>query len=293
MRIIANTAALLLAVAAGLPALADEGASAPDQDARVAELKRQIAALNWIEGPKRVELFNNSALELPAGYKFLNPVDTAKLESLTQNLGGGTQYFLAPDDLRWEAYFSYSDDGYVKDEEKIDADAILDNIKQNTAAANEERRKRGWHEMAVTGWQTAPHYDTQTRQLEWAINGKDVADNEAVVNFNTRILGRGGVTSVVLLTDPQGLDAAIGEFKQTVSGFSYLPGQKYAEYKPGDKIAKYGLAALITGGAAAIAVKTGFWKVLVTGLVAGWKFIAAGAVALFGGLSRLFKRKNS
>jgi uncharacterized membrane-anchored protein len=78
-----------------------------------------------------------------------------------------------------------------------------------------------------------------------------------------------------------------------LGGFSYLPGQRYAEYKPGDKVAKYGLAALITGGAAAIAVKTGFWKVIVSGLVAGWKFIVAGAVALWGAISRLFKRKNS
>jgi hypothetical protein len=48
---------------------------------------------------------------------------------------------------------------------------------------------------------------------------------------------------------------------------------------------------LVTGGAAAIAVKTGLWKVIVGALAAGWKFIAAGAVALFGAISRRFKRK--
>ncbi len=169
----------------------------------------------------------------------------------------------------------------------------MNHIKQGTEAANEERKKRGWDEMAVAGWQTPPHYDTATKQLEWAIAGKDLANNQVVVNFNTRILGRGGVMSVLLIANPNDLDASIGELKSMLGNFSYLPGQRYAEYKPGDKIAKYGLAALITGGAAASAVKTGFWKVILTGLVAGWKFIAAGAVAVFGAVSRFFKKKNT
>jgi uncharacterized membrane-anchored protein len=98
--------------------------------------------------------------------------------------------------------------------------------------------------------------------------------------------------SAVLVSSPDNLDGAIADFKSTLTGFEYSPGKRYAEYKPGDKIAKYGLAALITGGAAAIAVKTGLWKVILGGLVAGWKFIAAAAVAIFGGLARRFKRKT-
>ena len=145
--------------------------------------------------------------------------------------------------------------------------------------------------MEVLGWQTPPHYDTQTNRLEWAVTGKDLKSNFEVVNFNTRILGRGGVMSVVLIAVPQDMSAATDEFKSTLAGFSYSAGQRYAEYKPGDKVAKYGLAALVTGGAAAIAVKTGLWKVIVGAAVAGWKFIAAAFVALFGGLAKRFKRK--
>ena len=99
--------------------------------------------------------------------------------------------------------------------------------------------------------------------------------------------------SVVLISDPQDLSAATDEFKSTLAGFSYSAGQRYSEYKPGDKVAKYGLAALVTGGAAAIAVKTGLWKVIVGALAAGWKFIAAAFVALFGGLARRFKSKTT
>ena len=68
--------------------------------------------------------------------------------------------------------------------------------------------------------------------------------------------------------------------------------QTYAAYKPGDKVADYGLAALVTGGAVAVAAKSGLWKVIVGALVAGWKFIVAGVVALFAALGRIFKRKT-
>jgi uncharacterized membrane-anchored protein len=114
---------------------------------------------------------------------------------------------------------------------------------------------------------------------------------QTVVNFNTRILGRGGVMSAVLVTEPDAMTAATTDFKSTLAGFDYTQGQRYAEYKPGDKVAEYGLAALVTGGAAAIAVKTGLWKVILGGLVAGWKFIVAGVVAAMSAARKFFKRK--
>jgi uncharacterized membrane-anchored protein len=277
-------------IAVALPCVAEEQPAPSQEDANTA-FRKQLSELKWIRGPKQVQLFGNSTLEVPAGYVFLNPADTAKLETITHNIGGGTEYFLAPEDLHWGAHFSFKDDGYVKDDEKIDAAALLQNIKDNTAAGNKIRRERGWDEMEVIGWQAPPHYDTQTNRLEWAVSGRDLKSSTEVVNFNTRILGRGGVMSAVLIADPQNLTAATDDFKTTLSGFTYSAGQRYAEYRPGDKVAKYGLAALVTGGAAAIAVKTGLWKVIVGGLVAGWKFVAAAVVALFGGIARRFKRK--
>jgi uncharacterized membrane-anchored protein len=276
----------------GHRSLADEPPAASQDQAR-SEMRQKLQALHWVNGPQLVQLYGNSSLQVPAGYVFLDQAETAKLQALQHNLSDGKEYFFAPKGGDWEVYFRYGDDGYVKDDEKIDAAALLKNIAENTVAGNKTRRERGWDEMQVTGWQTPPHYDTQTNRLEWAIDGKNMRTNEAVVNFNTRILGRGGVMSAVLISSPDGLEQAIADFKSTLAGFEYLPGQRYAEYKPGDKVAKYGLAALITGGAAAIAVKTGLWKVILGGLVAGWKFIAAAAVAVFGAVAKRFKRKTA
>jgi uncharacterized membrane-anchored protein len=270
---------------------ADDAQSAGQESAAQQNYRRQVESLHWVKGPQSVDLFSNATLAVPQRYVFLGTADTDKFERLQHNIGGGKDYFFAPSGGQWEAYFSYSDDGYVKDDEKIDADAILKNISEGTERANETRRQRGWDELEVVGWQTPPHYDPQTHRLEWAVIGRDKRTGSQTVNFNTRILGRGGVTSVVMVSAPEGLDAAITELKADLKGFDYHSGQQYAEYRPGDKVAKYGLAALITGGAAAVAVKTGLWKVMLGALAAGWKFVAAAFVALFGGLRRFFKRK--
>jgi uncharacterized membrane-anchored protein len=66
-----------------------------------------------------------------------------------------------------------------------------------------------------------------------------------------------------------------------MKGFTYVPGQTYGEFKPGDKIAEYGLAALVAGGAGVFAAKTGLFAKL-------WKFILAGLAAIGAFLNKLF-----
>ena len=148
-----------------LTAAAQDQPAAAKEDAATAAFRKQLGELNWVRGPQQVKLFSNSTLDVPEGYVFLNPPDMVKFEAITHNLGGETEYFLAPIDLRWGARFSFKDDGYVKDDEKIDADRLLESIKTNTAEANKVRRERGWNEVEVLGWQAAPHYDTQTNRL--------------------------------------------------------------------------------------------------------------------------------
>jgi uncharacterized membrane-anchored protein len=266
--------------------------AAEEPSAARSEYQQALSKLNWVRGPAKADLFGKASIQVPEGYVFLNPADTAKFMTLNQNLSGEREYLLAPDDLHWFGVFSFSDDGYVKDDEKIDASGILSSIKENTEEANKERRNKGWGQMHITGWKIPPYYDPETKRLEWAIDAND--DNgSAVVNFNTRILGRGGVTSAVLVADPGTLDKAVVEFKQSIKAYDYNAGERYAEYKPGDKVAEYGLAALVGGGAAAVAVKTGLWKTIVAAAVAGWKVIVAAVVGAFAWISKRFKRQDS
>ncbi len=254
------------------------------------QAQKVLKSLSWIEGPTVVDVGVNARFMVPANYVFLNPADTQRILELMQNPSSGKQSYFGPKDMRWFALFEYDETGYVPDDEKIDAVEILDSIRQGTEVANKERAKRGWAPVEVLGWKYQPFYDPATKRLEWAIDGQ--SGNDKVINYNTRILARTGVTSAVLVADPSILQTAVPEFKSAVSGYEFIQGQRYAEFKPGDRMAEFGLAALITGGAAAVATKKGFWAVMAGFIAASWKFIAAAVVGLISGLSSLFKRKS-
>jgi uncharacterized membrane-anchored protein len=249
-----------------------------------------LAELNWIEGPTEVTVLGQAKLKVPEGYVYLDREDTVRFQELMQNISSGNETVLAPMDLGWFALFEFDESGYVKDDEAIDKDAVLKSVRDGTEASNPERRRRGWGEMHVVGWKVEPHYDTTTKRLEWAIIGR--SDDGDTINFNTRLLGRKGVMSVVLVASPEDLDAATVAFKDSLTGFEYLSGQRYADVQEGDKIAEYGLAALIAGGAAAVATKKGFWGVLAGFFAAAWKFIGVALVALGAWFRSLFKKKE-
>lgn len=160
------TGTIALGVSLALLSAAPRAQEQPQPSAEEVEMRRQIAALHWIHGPQHVELYNKSALDVPAGYMFLNSDDTAKLETLTRNIGGGNQYFLAPEDFRWEAFFDYSDDGYVKDDQKIDADAILSGIKRAPPRpTGNGARRAGTNSRSPVG---RPHRTTMRAPNTWS-----------------------------------------------------------------------------------------------------------------------------
>src|SRR5690606_3614639 len=195
-----------------------------------------------------------------------------------------------PTDLGWVAFFSFNEVGYVKDDEKLDPDDILSSIREGTKASNAEREERGWDTMEILGWSFKPQYDEQINALEWAILAQMSRSGGKLINYNTRLLGRRGVMEVVLVTDPQTLDASIANFKELVPGYEFSAGEKYAEFKEGDRVAEYGLAALITGGAAAVAAKKGWLAAIGVFLVKIWKLLLVGVLAVGAGIRKFFRR---
>jgi uncharacterized membrane-anchored protein len=248
----------------------------------------QIRNLGWKVGPSEGKIAGRATIVIPAKYRFLDAADTSKFLTLQRNLPTTDSYTFAPDNLDWFAIFDFDDTGYIKDDEKIDADAVLQSLKEGTAGRNEERKRRGYPVLTLDGWFVPPHYDTGTKRLEWAT--KLSSEGGVSVNYRIRLLGRAGVMSALLVSDPDSLEKDIRVFKAALNDFSFDSGQKYSEYRPGDKIAEYGLTGLIIGGAAAAAAKTGLFKVI-------GKFgvlIFAGAAAMIGGLvKRMFGRRTA
>jgi len=276
----------LLCTFALVAAITAPAVSQQSEDQRIFS---EIKGLNWKLGPSTGKVAGRASLAIPASHGFLAATATSKFLTLMKNLPQTDSYTIAPNDLSWFAVFSFDDTGYVKDDEKIDADAVLQALKDNNARGNEERRRRGFPTLSIEGWFVAPHYDVETKRLEWATRLRSEF-GDVSVNYKIRLLGRAGVMSAVLVSDPDSLDTDIRAFKSVLNGFSFDPGERYAEFRAGDKVAEYGLTGLIIGGAAAAAAKTGIFKILGKFAI----IILAGGAAAIGGIFKwLFRPRTT
>jgi len=257
-----------------------------------AEEENPVAKLAWQLGPGEGTIGDKAKIKIPEGFAFLGSEDTKKYMELLHNIPGDNEYVFAPTDMSWFAIFHFDPVGYVKDNETLDANAVLESVKQGTEQGNEERRKRGWATMSVVGWRFQPQYDKQMKLLEWAILAKEDSTHQDIINYNTRLLGRAGVMEVILVAAPESLDTSVATLKTVLSGYDFVAGQKYAEYKQGDRVAEFGLAALIAGGAAAVAAKKGFFAVIAGFLAAAWKFVVAAAIGVIAWLKSFFGKKD-
>jgi uncharacterized membrane-anchored protein len=261
-----------------------------------AALERESAqgSLHWVEGPTNASLSDIANVDVPSDYLFIDGESTRKFMEAMGNFTSGQEVgLIAPTGLVWFAVFRFSDEGYVKDDDKdkLNADQILSSIRNATESGNRERKRLGRPTMKVVGWQMPPIYNETTHNLEWAVIGE--SEGARVVNYNTRILGRRGVMEVKLVVASDALETHLGSYKELLATFAYQGGERYAEYKPGDKLAKYGLTALVAGGAVAVAAKTGLLAAIILLFKKAWKVVIIALVAVGAVFKRLIHGRSS
>ena len=247
-----------------------------------------LSKIKWTKGPTTASLKDIAEVKVPADYQFADAAETRKLLEMMGNPTSGAEIgMLTPTNESWFVVFEFNKSGYVKDDDKdkLDPDAMLKAIQRGNEAGNKRRKEMKVPPMTITGWQQPPKYNPETHNLEWAIRGE--CEGQPVVNYNTRLLGRKGVMEVVLLVDPEKLTETMPAYQVVLSDYSFKTGEKYAEYRPGDKVAKYGLAALVTGGAAVVAVKSGLLGVLLVFMKKLWVLVVAAVAAVVNFFKRL------
>ncbi|MCP3980535.1 MAG: DUF2167 domain-containing protein [bacterium] len=282
LRVVGALSTLLLALVC-IPTAAQEPQDGTGEDEEFSWLS--IQGVDWHAGPVEGVMGTTAAIGVPDSFVFTDGQGTQMLMQMMQNPTSGAEMgFIAPVDDDWFVVFEFDDVGYVKDDDKddLDPDELLEALRAGQQAGNKIRAERGWDTLELLGWAAPPHYDEQTNNLAWATKIQ-ASDGSIGVNYNTRLLGRNGVMSAVLVVDPERLDEVMPAYRTLITRYGYQDGQRYAEFTQGDKVAKYGLAALVTGGAAALAVKTGLFKKL-------WKPLALGAAALLAALRKMFGR---
>ena len=255
------------------------------------EQESQIDKIQWQQGPSIGDLGKIAEIRIPGGAGFAGAGDMKTIMEAGENIYSGDElgYLLVPyeESKFLEIYFQFDESGYIKDDEKgsLDTIGMLNTMKENNKEGNKERKKRGWKPLYIVDWEIPPHYDENTHNLEWATRLK-TDTGEEIINYNTRLLGRTGVMRVTLVAPPEDLRISIPAFQEIISEFSYKQGYRYAEYRQGDKLAKYGLSALVVGGAAAVAAKSGLLKGL-------WKLIVAAGIGIVAFFKKIFGRKTT
>ncbi len=251
----------------------------------------------------RIDLNHGLAtLDVPPSFRFIGPEGSARLlEQAWGNPPGsaeGVLGMLIPSSASplsregWGVVITFDDDGYVDDKgaESINYDKLLKQMQDAAEAENKERTRKGYPAVHLLGWAEPPSYNAETHKMYWA---KELAftDNEQhTLNYNVRVLGRRGVLVLTAVAGMRQLDAIKADMQQVLGFVDFNPGHRYADYVPGtDKLATYGVAALVAGG---VAAKAGLFKVLLAGLLAAKKLVLAALVALGAAWKKLFSRRR-
>jgi uncharacterized membrane-anchored protein len=194
----------------------------------------------------------------------------------------------------WAVIITYEAEGYVKDKdaEKIDYAELLKQMQKDTREANRLREKEGYSKIELIGWAAPPHYDQAVHKLYWAKQLKFGDASEDTLNYNIRILGRRGVLVLNAVSAMSQLPEIEKNAPKILAAIDFNPGHRYADFSEasGDKVASYGIAALVAGG---IAAKLGLFKGLWIFLLGAKKFVIIGVVALGALLRKLFGKDKA
>lgn len=255
---------------------------------------RKIDSLNntfkYQEGV--ISLQNGIAeIAVPEGYKFLDAKQSAYvLTDLWGNPPSEVLGLLFPKDIHpissdftYAVEITYSEEGYIDDEDAkdIDYDDLLEEMQDDTSAANAERTKQGYPTMDLVGWASTPFYDAATNKLHWAKELKFEGEDTNTLNYNIRVLGRKGFLNLNAIGTIDVLPVFKNDVDEILHSVSFTQNNTYADFNPDvDKVAAYGIGGLIAGK---LLAKAGFFAVILK----FWKVLAVGAVGLFS----VFKKK--
>lgn len=278
---------LPLLLAALAPALsgADTAPSARQQAVHQAATAAQAAL---VRGPASLPLSDQATLKLPEGFGFVPRKEAfALMRAMGNSPGQSFLGLITPlgGAAGWFVTVNYESSGYIKDDDARhwDAQKLLQSLKDGTEAANAERVKMGVPALEVTRWIEPPAYQSASHELVWSAEArhKDGADTDPVVNYNTYLLGREGYLSLNLITSASAVESDKAAAHKLLAAVDFNSGKRYADFNSStDKVAAYGLAALVAGVAAK---KLGLLALLAATVVKFAKvFIVAGAAALMG-----------
>ncbi|KAF1066945.1 MAG: hypothetical protein GAK45_01791 [Pseudomonas citronellolis] len=267
-----------------------------DADEEHMTAEQFVASLHFKTG-KVVVGDNLATFDLPKGFVFLDGADAERVLEAWGNppqdeppLGLLMPANVSPFDREsWAVTVEYEGSGYVSDEDagKIDYNDMLKDMQSDLREANPEREKQGFEAIQLIGWAAPPHYDAQEKKLYWAKELQFGDAKEHTLNYNIRVLGRKGVLVLNFVAGMEQLPEIEKNVGTVLAMTEFNPGSRYMDFNPSmDKVAAYGLGALVAGK---VAAKVGLLATLLVLLKKLWIL----PVLAFGAITRFFKRKKA
>ncbi len=244
-------------------------------------------------GPAEVPLLKQAVLKVPAGYSFIPKAEGDRLMRAMGNRTGSNFLGLVTqtDAVEWFATLVYNSAGYVRDDDAKDwkADELLQSLKDGTEEGNKDRASRGFPPIEITGWVEPPKYASDTHRLVWAAHVRRKGETKGgSVNYNTYALGREGYFELNMIGAEDVIMREKGRAQELLAALTYVPGKAYGDFQAGtDKVAEYGLAALVAGVAAK---KLGMFALLAAFFAKSAKLILVALLGAAAVIGRLFKR---
>ena len=203
--------------------------------------------VRWMTGPAKASIGQLADLDIPRGYRFIDSRGAqVLLQQMKNPVPRGLVGIVAPEVGGWWVILEFNDTGYVKEPEKqkIDAAAVLQSVRNKIEGPNGEAGQRGAPAITSLEWAQEPQFDATEHVLEWAVRAESAAG--AVINHTVRLLGRSGVLDVTAV-QRAGDSTALIPLRDVARSISFKPGQQYADYRDGDRVASMGLTGLIAG----------------------------------------------
>ncbi|SOE94736.1 Uncharacterized membrane-anchored protein [Burkholderia sp. D7] len=253
-----------------------------------------------LPGPRHITIFDEATLSLPAGDKFVPASAAARLlRSIGQTVDDKRLVGMvvpAETDGKWVAIITFVKDGYVRDDDAQHwkADEMLRRLSENTAKSNPARKAHGFSELEIRGWAEAPAYEAETHRLVWGavVRKKEDPDDDAhqAVNYQTVALGRDGHLELTLASSLGSFAADKSIANALLGDIDYVPGKRYADFdKLTDRVAEYGLAALIVG----VAVKKLGLIAMLLAFVAKFAKVGVPISLMVAALARRFSKRKA
>ncbi|MDC7683924.1 DUF2167 domain-containing protein [Asticcacaulis sp. BYS171W] len=284
-------------------------APVPDAAAQAsaeAELAKASDALMAGLHPMRGDVTLSEAhatLHLGKAYYFLNAAEARKvivdIWGNPPDQADGVLGMIVPEGRSpindWGAIVTYEETGYVSDHDanSTDYDKYIKDLQAGEAEENKARKEAGYGTTHLVGWAQAPSYDKASHSMVWARNIQFEGSEVNSLNYDIRLLGRQGVLSINMIATLPELPVIREQARQLAGTGQFDDGFLYAQYKPGDAKAAFGVGGMVAAGLGlAAAKKFGLLALLLVVLKKGWflLILAAGAVKAWFG--KLFGKKT-